>query len=318
MEIFYRNCFSNRIIKLLKSCKLRNRARQDVKNAFSDPKIPPVLVYTMGKVGSSTVAASLNNASLPNKILQVHFLSNDLSYYRKLHKNFGLYPPPYHIFLGEEIHKVLTRRRFPCIKIISLFRDPIAFTISDLFQNPHFAKEPISDDGGNILPDKAIKYLEKELRNPRVFKYLLQWFDRELKEVFDIDIFATPFPSKNGSKVYTNKNISALVMSLESLSFKGVKAISEFLNIDSAFKLEVNNMRERLSDSNAYQAVLKNITLKSDLCKKIYSSKFVKHLYCQSFIDRFIERWSYGFDSEESGRSKKEYEKRITYTNLIK
>lgn len=268
------------------------KAKREAKFAFSRLDTPPILLYQMGKVGSSTVYKSLQDTTLSNPVLHLHFLSHDLPNRRKSHTQAGIYPPPYHIYLGEAMSKALNKNRDYPIKIISLVRDPIALTISDLFQNPHYAREVINTDGKTIDPQKAADYLNHELHNPKTFSYIFEWFDRELKSVFDIDVFAKPFPVETGYGVYSKDKVEALIIRLEDLAEKGPEAISEFLSLSDPLILRQSNVRNKSKDNKAYQTVLNRICLSPSLCREIYSSRFVKHFYSETTINKFISKWT--------------------------
>lgn len=277
-----------RVGKHLRAFRLRIVAEREANRAFSDPAVPPVLVYTMGKVGSTTVCHSLREAVLPNPVLPLHFLSADLSRHRKTHEYAGIYPPPYHIFLGEAVRKALPR---PC-SVISLVRDPVAFVVSDLFENPAFAREAIRTGNGTIDSRKALGYLQQELANPRTFSYVNEWFDRELKQVFHIDVFAEPFPVDVGYAAYSKGDVKALVIRLEDLSRVGPTAISEFLDLAQPVTLASANVRKESEQAEAYDQVLHSIELDAALCRQIYASEFVTHFYNETMIERFRSKWT--------------------------
>jgi hypothetical protein len=284
-------------VKLLRAAQMRIKAEREARLAFSRLDRPPILIYQMGKVGSSTVYKSLKNTPLSNSVLHLHFLSTDLPKIKERYKKAGKYPPPYHIYLGESVRKILCRNpNLPC-KIISLVRDPIAVVVSSLFQNPHLAPLSLTTDKNTIDPEKVIRYLDRKLREPTTFSYVNEWFDRELKRVLDVDVFAKPFPVDVGYAVCRNKNVEALVIRLEDLSQRGPKAISEFLNLDATFVLEQSNVRNELMGGESYLQVLRRISLTPSLCREIYSSKFVKHFYNEAMIEQLVSKWTqYRFD----------------------
>jgi Putative capsular polysaccharide synthesis protein len=279
-------------IKSLHAAQLRIKAEREARLAFSRLDIPPILIYQMGKVGSSTVYKSLKSTPLSDSVLHLHFLSTDLSKIRERYKKIGIYPPPYHIYLGESVRKILCRNpNLPC-KIISLVRDPIAVVVSSVFQNPHFAAESLTTHEDTIDPEKAIQYLNRKLREPSTFSYVNQWFDKELKRVLDVDVFAKPFPVDVGYAVCRNRKVEALVIRLEDLSQRGPKAISEFLNLDAALVLEQRNVRNELMGGESYGQVLKRICLSPSVCREIYSSKFVRHFYDDAMIEQLVSKWT--------------------------
>ena len=65
----------------------------------------PILIYQMGKVGSTSVSSSLNAAGLANYVFDIHFLSEDLNKYRNFYIGSGIVPVPYHIELGLALRK---------------------------------------------------------------------------------------------------------------------------------------------------------------------------------------------------------------------
>lgn len=270
---------------------MKNRSELEAKQAFSNTNIPPILVYQMGKVGSQTVYHSLINAMIPNPVMHLHFISEDLPDHIDTHEKAGI-SVPYHLFLGEAVRNILLKNPHSACKIISLVRDPIAFTVSDLFQNPYFASGDVMLGSGNIDPEKARIYLEGELKKPETFEYVDEWFDREIKRVFDIDVFEESFPVELGYAVYKKKNVEVLILRLEDLSDKGPYVISKFLGLDNPLKLTNSNVRNRTAGAGIYQRVLQEVRFDPSLCREIYTRRFVKHFYSNSMIERFISRWS--------------------------
>lgn len=267
-------------------------AKREAENAFSDINNPPVIIYQMGKVGSITISTSLKESSLVNPVLNMHFLSAELSRITKYIKKTGVYPFPHHIYIGKATQRELEKHpNFP-IKIITLVRDPIAFVVSGLFQNPYFVKENIKTMDGRMDSTKIIDYLGRKLREPDTFDYIYTWFDKELKTVFDIDVFEKPFPVETGIGHYQKDNIQVLLIRLEDLSDIGTKAIAEFLDMDAQLILKKANVRAELNESDAYLEVLNNLSVDPDLCREIYSSRYVRHFYNEEMINKFISRWT--------------------------
>lgn len=273
------------------SIYLQAKARHEAWRAFAHQNVPPILVYQMGKVGSSTVYNSLVNRSLPNSVLHIHFLSDSLPEYKNAHERAGVFPAPYHLFLGDALRKMLKIKQDVPVKIISLVRDPVAVVISSLFENTYFNKALCHADSDDIDPKKAIDHLNIYFQDPDCFRYIDEWFDRELKSVFDIDVFTVPFPVEKGYATYCNKSVQALVIRLEDLTEKGPEAIADFLGLDALVDMQLKNVRSEVRQSDSYKSVLKSICLDKDLCREIYSSRFVKHFYSAEMIAGFMSRW---------------------------
>jgi hypothetical protein len=193
--------------------------------------------------------------------------------------------------LGEATRKLLNRNQGFPVKIISLVRDPVALIVSGIFQNPYFAGELAQTDLGSIDPQKASEYIAHKLSDPNTFAYVYGWFDRELRTVFGIDVFASPFPSETGYAVYSKGNVEALVIRLEDLSEKGPNTISDFLGLGEPLVLKKSNVRASSNAKGVYQQVKEHVSLSLSLCKTIYSSKFVTHFYNEAMIDKFTSNW---------------------------
>lgn len=268
------------------------RARRDARLAFSDPNHPPILIYQMGKVGSTSVAESLRRLQLPNQVINIHFLSVDLGLHKRLHRKSGLFPFPYHLYMGTALRRqLLANPGFP-VRIISLVRDPIAFKVSNLFQNPSFTKALIRDESGAIDPHKATRFIERGLVVPNAFSYMNDWFDREIKSVFGIDVLLNPFPAGLGYGSFSNGMARALVLQLESLNTVGAAAIATFLGLSSPVPIVRSNERLKSAESQIYNQVLNSLRIKSSVCEAIYSTPFPRHFYSPSALAGFAARWS--------------------------
>jgi hypothetical protein len=245
----------------------------------------------MGKVGSRTVYESLKRAGLSNPIFHIHFLSDDITEHRRSHLRAGS-RNPYHLDLGEAIGSELKKATGKRCKLISLVRDPIAVRVSDLFQNPYFASGAIRSESGVIDPVRAADYLRRRLEDPDAFDYVFNWFDREVKSVFSIDVFAQPFPREVGYSVLNGDVADLLVLRLEDFNEVGPDAVRRFLQQDRLFEYVSANVRADTPQAVTYDLVKKNLKLEHALCEKVYSSKFVRHFYDTAQINGFIDAWA--------------------------
>lgn len=289
---------NNALLKIVRKIKplhimtMRWHAAGEARRAFADARHPPVLIYQMGKVGSSTVTHSLEAVGIDSDVFHVNILSEDLEYYSRVHRQAGLHPLPYHMYLSEAVRERLHRQPEAPVKIISLVRDPVAWAVSNVFQNPFFASESVQAPNGLVDPQKAGNYLMRELENPQNFDYVNQWFDRELKTVFGIDVFAEPFPVHTGFAIYRQDRAEALVIRMEDLSEKGPQAIAAFLGLVGRFEIKKAIVREDTDAADRYQEVRDRVRLSRELCEKIYSGRLVQHFYSKELIESFTRRWT--------------------------
>lgn len=70
-----------RKIKPLHAALMKVKAGVEARGVFRQAGQPPVLIYQMGKVGSSSVAHSLEQTGSRETAIHVHFLSGDIEMY---------------------------------------------------------------------------------------------------------------------------------------------------------------------------------------------------------------------------------------------
>lgn len=296
--IFKRDFFSQLYQRLKNSClkpllgiAQRLAAEVEVYLGCRISSYPSVLVYQMGKVGSTTVSKSLNAAGLKNFIYDIHFLSDDLYKYHKLYNDSGIVPVPYHIDLGMALRKRIIRGSFNKFKIISMVRDPIGRQVSNIFENPDLLDTDIRNSDGLVDAVKILKFIEKKFAEDSFFDYVFNWFDKELKKVFDIDVFSQPFNRDAGWETYDNGKTEVLVIRLEDLSRIGEAVIQRFLGLHDRVPLVKANVRSETREADAYQFIKNNLKIQRSLCEKIYDSRFVSHFYNDEQVAQMIKQW---------------------------
>ncbi|MCA9564735.1 MAG: hypothetical protein KC561_14665 [Myxococcales bacterium] len=274
----------------LRNLKRRISAECRVAWAFNPALRPPVLVYQMGKVGSSTVLATLQGRLPRRRALQVHFLSGELPQIAAFMREHGNEVLPDHIFLGEAIR----RREIVDCPVVSLVRDPISHVVSDLFQNPEFANARVRRATGEFDVEAVHSYLNGELRKKSTFEYINTWFDRELRQVFGIDVFSSAFDTENGFTVYTAGRCRALVVRTEDLSSAGPQALKGFLGLGKPPTIRQANERAKGTGASEYKQVRKMLKLEREVIERIYQSRFSRHFWSPDQLERMVTRWEKG------------------------
>jgi len=255
---------------------------------------PPILIYQMGKVGSKTIRASLNRINIPTQ--HVHFLSPDSireteDYYQQSPLSYI----PEHVRISKAISSFIegTRGRIRW-KIITLVREPLSRTISDVFENidvelPGIFQEPEERSIGMI-----IAHIQSLIRDfDQSTDYTCTWFDKELYEIFDFNVLSFEFNKSAGYQIYHAKNADILLLKLELLSKCHKEAFKKFLNI-SNLHLENANIGTDKPYRHIYKRLLRSIIFTSEDLNKIYASRFVKHFYSADEIKVLKNRWLSG------------------------
>jgi len=279
------------MIATLRALKRRLQAGWEAGRAFAAGAASPLFVYQMGKVGSSTVYHAVR-AALPGvPVYHVHFLSAQLAEHRATHERSGMRPVPYHIYLGEALRGQLLRHAGRAVRIISLVRDPIAFELSNLFQNPRLVAGGANPAGVPADRDGLRRTLERRLAAGGGHGYVDGWFDREMKTVFGIDVYAEPFDSAAGWQHYRHGRAELLLIRLEDLDRQGPAAIADFLELSGPLALATANDRSRQANGGTYAELGRAPGLDPAVVEGVYAGRYARHFYAPAERQAFAARW---------------------------
>lgn len=267
-----------------------------------------LVVYQMGKVGSKTIIKSLNTSKLNMTIYHVHFLSGkgiqwiEELYTKRSNQDFlklGLSGAkralPNHVltskYLRRQVEKRSSKEKW---KIITMVRDPVARNISQFFNWIEVFNPKVYE----LYGKHALQYedlIDDFLRNFGEDSVLgampLKWFDEELKQVFNIDVFASDFPKSKGYKIYNEEYADVLLLKLENIKYNASSAFKEFLNLDK-FVMTNDNTADEKEYYAIYQDFLENLILPESYLDRMYSSKYARHFYTDEEIGVFKAKWS--------------------------
>lgn len=168
-------------------------------------------------------------------------------------------------------------------KIISLVREPIARQISTMWQNISSVVRYSADADFSEIEQY---YFGEGFENTQY-----EWFDREMKEVFGIDVFAYPFDVERGYIIIKQGNIELLLMKMEKLSeLRGV--IGDFLGIEH-FEIENRNIASEKLYRFAIKAYKKQFSISKKRLEDIFmNNEKVKYFYSEKERIAFYQKWN--------------------------
>lgn len=228
----------------------------------SDVETQPILVYQMGKVGSSSIKKTLIRAGYC--VEHFHYFSGD----------FASPDPPMRERLG--VDDLLGGG----YKIISLVRDPIARNVSAFFQN--LRAFGLEDDSVSARLDWFL--------NKYPWQVPLNWFDAEFKVHTGIDVFAYTFDVSRGWGKLLSGDLSVLLLQVEISDEAKQRAIADFLGHPIPAIAKANNAADK-AYAKEYRAFLSEIRLSEALVTEMLGSKYVTHFYSPSQIAKFKDHW---------------------------
>ena len=272
----------------------------------------PILVYQMGKVGSSSIRNSLFRCPDPRTrlVLMSHefypIRNRDLrridiepeyreDVIREIEHNRETYEKfPLRKRLGWRFReKFYTQRIYQAyvkpggpLRAITLVREPIANNISMFFQLiDHYIGTPIEESTYDI--DSVIQvFLDRYLHSRP-----LTWFDAEVKTTLGIDVFRDRFPIEQGHNIVSSGNRSLLVLKCELDDDTKANAIAEFLGLDR-FTIVRSNITGEKNHAKHYAEFKQRIRVPDTLLDEMYESKFAKFFYSEDERSRCRDRWS--------------------------
>lgn len=243
-----------------------------------------ILVYQAAKVASTSIQTGLEKLGIRSAHIH-HFMKQSQERCSPLYE---LTMDPL-ICMGEEYRNYL-KNTFKNKKIITLVRDPVARDFSQFFQLL-YSRSEIFDKF--IAQKYQQNYSFSEIIVQQTMKYknvLFEWFDRELKEVFGIDIYAHPFDKEQGYTIIRENNVEVLCLKAEKLS-NLTDVIRNFIGND---KFELYN--ENIGDNKAYKQIYikakEKITFPQDYVDFYYrGNERMDHFYSEEEKNKFRNVW---------------------------
>lgn len=241
------------------------------------------LIYSMGKVGTTTVYSLIRKQYPQFPIIQVHFMSD---YWVK--EVLPQLNPEFHnnILIADKAYKLIEDHPQHRIKVVTMVREPMAREISDIFQN---WKGLFAVDSMSSLTFLRLKeYLDKHDHH-----YVLNWFDSEFKSYLDFDIYAHPFDIEKGYSIYKTTKMDILVIRTDRLNDCVVEAISKLCGIKVKLTGSTNTIEQK-DNNELYFELIKGYEASPEKLRLLYTSRLVKHFYTEFEINAFIKKWSHG------------------------
>lgn len=262
--------------------------------------MPLLFVHQMGKVGSTSVVATLEQQQVfaEHIVYQTHFLTpSGYAFLENLeltgHGGWKRLPEKGKFFLSmsgaltREIEQGYLSDR--TVKVISLVRDPVATNLSGFFHNTDWWPQELRD----VAISRSSGWQE------RLWLHFLEtyphsvpatWFDMEMKPLFDIDVMASQFPQERGYQLYSSPVASLLLLKLESLDQCAVDAFREFLGIDYRQPARSNRADDKWY-ANLYREFIATTPIPESYLSSLYQTDFARHFYSPAEIDGFTRRW---------------------------
>ena len=257
----------------------------------------PIFILQMGRVGSASVLAAVKQAykdlALETPVYHSHYIAN---YDRIAERASRDLQDPSGV--ARDIERVDKKNRDvlfshlnrnETIKIISLVRDPVARNVSTFFYAlPEFLPNWKEMEVCGALPSEELHVIFETKQS--YIQTALNWFDEQLRDGLNIDIYTLPFRKERGYQIYHYDKIQLLILRMEDLFRTGEHALRSFLGLRHLQIGKINTGAER----EAYELYRRFLTrsLSRRYLEPTYSSQLARHFYTENEIEQFMFQWS--------------------------
>ncbi|GAA4826801.1 putative capsular polysaccharide synthesis family protein [Algivirga pacifica] len=246
-----------------------------------------VLIYSIGKVGSSSVYSSIKSSEVNIPTFHLHSLAPERieeqkEYYRSGVRN----SVPFHLIQSTAMLEALKSYNGK-IYLLTPIREPISRELSSIFQdsfNFSNSKDDLKNDLSSTVNDK-VKDLVSELPE-------YEWFERELKQVFNIDIFDVnfDFDPDQGYLYQTYDNLDFCLVRAENLNQSFRDITKKMFGEHNSISLSSANEASDKFYNTSYIEIKKEISLDEEQLEKVVNSSFIQKFY-PDFISNIRRKW---------------------------
>ena len=246
-----------------------------------------IFIYQMGKVGSTSLEASIENA------VWTHTLYNNGPCWVRDAQLWATLNPLQKIkrYVGPMLDRMVIRSNKE-VRIITLVRDPVARDVSMFFQrlpywythylNANNDGEISRSDGDDIIHESFDKSFDHD--------YSITWFDKEIRRLTGIDVMQMDFDKNKGFGIAKKKNFSLLVLTLEKMEENHAAGVIETF-AGQQFSLVRENDGENKWYADIYKRFRKNHKFEHTYINRKYSDNWVNKFYNEEDLVKFRKKW---------------------------
>lgn len=225
-----------------------------------------ILTHTYGKVGSTAIHKAINKQP-GYQSFQTHVISEEGVAASR--SSYSEEQEQIHQLVGEALRHALGLYPERQVRVITLVRDPVARAVSDLFENPAriVGTEAIREVSLEKLVAIATEQISASL------DYTERWFDREVSDLLNLDLFARDFDRVTGFQIYRDGRFELLPGKLEQLADNGAGYLGRFLDHGRDFPIPNTRARSTTTEVSIYQQVRRSLKLPAGILDAVYSSR---------------------------------------------
>lgn len=250
----------------------------------------PILVWQMGKVGSTSIEEAVLQAPGRAPFFRTHLLSPEMivrgeTYRRAQNRGTREY------LRSDAIRAALLNSRHGW-RIVTVVREPMSRNLSAFFQNldVYFGRDARKRLDSLEFP-RAVSLLAENFVEQFDHDRPAEWFDHEIRGLLGVDVLELPFDTELGAATYCAGSHSLLVLRVESLAQSGEGALADFLGMPGLV-LGRHNDGEAKWYSSYYRQLRLEHPLPKQLLDRVYGSRYARRFYSPDELLRYRDMWS--------------------------
>ena len=250
------------------------------------------VVFQMGKVGSTSVSASLE--ALPGRphVYHSHFLTHGgISWAEEQYRsNYARTRTlPAHVIDSLVLRERLDAGATLGWRVVTLLRDPVARNLSSFFQTMYLDRPDVDVSDTS---DAAMSRLHALFIDEFDHEFPLEWLDVELGAALGVDAYEAEADGPGAFVVPAKASRPAvLLLTLEQLRDHGVGALGRFVERPHIELIDANQAEDK-HYAGAYRRFADTVELPASYLDLMYGSKMVTSFYDAPTIATFRDRWS--------------------------
>lgn len=252
-----------------------------------------VLVYQMGKVGSTTVYETLRGCEeLRIPIHHVHCLS-PLGL-RKMTSHTPDDSGREHVEACLSLKAQIDRDYFStCWKIVTLVREPVDLHVAAFLEGLDGRHPGMRRRDGTYDLDEVTALLQDAYIDGGLYPadWFTEWFERELQCVFGIDVYAYPFDPQAGYRLIRRNNVDVAVVRLENLDTCLPVVVDQLLGVRCTAIRPANTAAGK-GQAELKTHIRRSLRVSPERCRAFFGTRMARHFYSEAEIGEFVKRWS--------------------------
>jgi hypothetical protein len=246
----------------------------------------PVLVFSLGKVGTTSLARAIELAT-GRETIHCHRVSAAGTRRNRSNAIIENRRPFPHTWRGEYVRWRLALPAFRTgdWEIVCGVREPVGHLVSTVFQELGTVRR------GDFESIDLTTIRDQVTERFTAGRTGLHWFDDELRAVTGIDVYATPFNRDQGWQIYESERFRVLVLRYEDLATSGPAAMLSMFGLEAEPVVPNANVGAEKSYGAVYRRFMDEVTLPQWLLDASYASRQARHFYSPIELERFRARW---------------------------